>query len=554
MLYKSKKEIYYSSRVIEQNRKVRIVTQQLLNSIQKVEIDSKKLFLTRSSKDSLNYLKDFSEVMEKLSVIEHLLKEQPSLYERLLPISKTIINELLTLDHFSYSYKGFSTDAMETLKREEKIYARLNNYWNELDEEEEAESLSKIDSMNSKISANLNYFLLLITLYVTLLSGLFFIIYFDVRKRQKLSAEIIKKSKELDTIINTAPALIFVKNAEKKFTLFNKAFLDFFKIDNQKILFKDIEEFIKKDEKWLIVEEDEAVINQKVSIKNIEREVTFSDGSKHWLNINKAPLFDEMNNVVGIVGVMDDITERIEFQDYLLKARKELEELNNQKNKLFSIIAHDLRSPFTGLIGFTEILIDDFNELSDDEKKFYVNNIYKSLKEYLTLIDNLLTWSRLNLEKVGFNPQNISIKKIINSVFNSIQILASNKNIKILSYVDDNTMAFADADMVETVLRNLVSNAIKFTNEGGEIWIKVTELNEMISVKVEDNGVGMELDRVQNIFNSNLNSTRGTNNEKGTGLGLQICKEFIEKNGGSISVESKVNCGTTFLFTLPLKK
>jgi signal transduction histidine kinase len=198
------------------------------------------------------------------------------------------------------------------------------------------------------------------------------------------------------------------------------------------------------------------------------------------------------------------------------------------------------------------LLINDFDALTDLEKKQYLQNTYTSMKNVLALIENLLTWARLNLNKVEFNPIKISMAEVIHTVLKTQNVAASIKKIQLESYCNDNIKAFADDDMISTVIRNLVSNAIKFTNVEGIIKVNCFYEGESVKVSVEDNGVGMEPDVANNLFViDKQRTTNGTNNEKGTGLGLIICKDFIEKNGGKISVVSKVAYGTNISFTLP---
>ncbi len=554
ILYLSKKELHQSSDVIALNTELRSATQDILASIQKLEISSKRFILTGSKKDSVKYFANLDSLQNNLLRLESLAKDKPRFFKLFLPLQRTIRNELYKINHLSFSIRNAKIFDLEIIRIEENIYKKLDNFWQLLDDEEEQATLEQIQVLHSKINKNLNYFLILIITYIFLLTALFVIITSDVKKRRRLAAEIAESRKELDTIINTAPALIFVKDIEKKFTLLNKSFLDFFKVDKEKVLLRNNEKLVPRNEQWLANEEDEAIIKNKISLSNIERQTTLANGTTRWLNINKAPMFDENNNVVGIVGVMDDITRRIEFQNALIDTQKKLEELNKQKDKFFSIVAHDLRSPFTGMLGFAEILSEDYAELSEEDKKFYIDNIQLSLKSLLSLIDNLLTWARLNLNRADYNPKEISLAEIIHSVIRSQNIAAVNKRIELQSDFNENIFAFADPDMVETVVRNLVSNAIKFTNAEGIIKINAFDNGQSIKVEIEDNGVGMKPEIANNLFKINAHATsKGTNDEKGTGLGLIICKEFVEKHGGTISVTSEAGQGTTISFTLPKK-
>lgn len=555
ILYFSKQELRQSSDVIVLNTELRTATQDLLSSIQKLEIMSKSFVLTGNSRDSVKYFADLDSLKKNLRRLERLINNHPRFVKYFLPLEKTIREELYRINHLSFSLKHTELMDLEIIRIEDNIYKKLDNYWQLLDDEEEQVTIEQIQAFHTKLGNNLNYFFALILVYIVLLTFLFSIIISDVKKRRKLTAEIAGKRKELDIILNTAPAFIFVKNLEKKFTLVNKSFLEFFKVDKEKILLNNNRRIISQNEKWLADEEDDAVIHNKISLKNIERKISLPDGRSVWLSINKAPLYDDKNDVIGIVGVMDDITQRIEFHEKLIATQKEMELLNKQKDKFFSIIAHDLRSPFSGMLGFTEILIEDYPTLPDEEKKFYIEGIYTSLKDLLTLIDNLLTWSRLNLNRVEFNPVEISLSAITNSVFKSQSIAATNKGVALQAEFDKDVKAFADSDMIETVIRNLVSNAIKFTNPNGVITIKASADGDLVKVEIADTGVGMKPEIANNLFKIDMQvTTKGTKGEKGTGLGLIICKEFIEKHGGTISVESEVGKGTTISFSLPRQK
>ncbi len=384
---------------------------------------------------------------------------------------------------------------------------------------------------------------------------MFAIILSYIKKRRKIARELFESRNSLKAIIDTAASLIFVKNSDRDFTLVNKSFLDYFNLDNlasfpspgSSNVFREKELQETKDE-------DELVIKDRKILRNIERMMILNNRENRWLSVNKAPLFDVDNEVIGLVGVMDDITNRKMYEAELKQAKEKLTELNAHKDKFFSIIAHDLRSPFTALLGLSQFLVEDFDELSEDEKKEDIKNINITVISLLDLINNLLTWSRLQFNKADENPEQIKLFEIINSVFNALRISALNKRIYLETICGDNLTAMVDKNMIETVIRNLVSNSIKFTRENGTIKVRVTEDSGNITVAIEDNGVGMSKEIAQNLFKLNTNVTRkGTADEKGTGLGLIICKEFVEKNGGSIWVESEEGVGSTFYFTIPLQ-
>ncbi|MFA3782029.1 ATP-binding protein [Melioribacteraceae bacterium 4301-Me] len=552
ILYFSKQELYKSSKVVTDNAKLRSETQAILKTLQKLEIYSKNYLIAGSKKDSINYFSNLDSLLSNLRKLEALINNNPRFLKFFTPLAETIRKQLYKLNHLSFSLNHSEVMDLEVIRLEENVYKKLDNYWQMLDDEEEKAALEQIQSLQYKVNKNLTYFVILILIYIILLTTLFIVIILDVRKRRKLAVEIARSKNELETIINTAPALIYVKNLERKFTLVNTSFLHFFNITKEKILSQTNEDLISKNDRWLADEEDNAIIENKITLNNIEREIQLYNGIKRWLNINKAPLIDENNEVIGIVGVMDDITQRIEFQNSLLESQRKLEEVNNQKDKLFSIVAHDLRSPFYSLLGFTQLLRDEFDNTPDEEKKEYIDNIAVSLKNLLALIDNLLTWARINMNKVNFEPDIIYLDYVIKKVIDSLKFAAHQKSISIINNCPPEQKVYADSNMIETVIRNLVSNAIKFTHENGKVEINVKDQKENILIEIKDNGIGMDETSLSSLFQNNSNrSSSGTKNEQGTGLGLIICKEFIEKNNGKLNIQSKVGEGSTFSFTLP---
>ncbi|NJN28446.1 MAG: sensor histidine kinase [Cyclobacteriaceae bacterium] len=231
---------------------------------------------------------------------------------------------------------------------------------------------------------------------------------------------------------------------------------------------------------------------------------------------------------------------------------KKLTELNSTKDKFFSIIGHDLKGPLNSLTAFSQLLINHTASLSEDEIRTIAKDLDKSLKNLYELLDNLLGWARSQTGKIEFKPQEIQLATVVNDTVKLLSKAAANKNIKVETMIDEGATAFADINSVKTVLRNLVSNAIKFTGAEGTITIFVDQWKDYVELGVSDTGVGMNLQDQQKVFDiSSKHSTLGTNKEKGTGLGLILCKEFVEQNHGNISIESEIEKGTTIRFTLP---
>ncbi|MBL1215543.1 MAG: PAS domain S-box protein [Ignavibacteriae bacterium] len=241
-----------------------------------------------------------------------------------------------------------------------------------------------------------------------------------------------------------------------------------------------------------------------------------------------------------------------ELNAKLIKVKNELKHLSADKDQYLSIIAHDLRSPFSALYGFTEYVYNDFEKLTKDELRDNFNNIYKSAKSMYNLLDNLLQWSRIQSGKIKYESSQINAAKIVNTVLELYKVIAEKKGIEIINNIDENIFVTADETMLEITLRNLLSNAVKFSERNSKVWISSDEEDGEIKFTVEDEGIGIDKDVLPKLFKLHQNkSTPGTEGEEGTGLGLLLCKEFVTKNKGKIWVESKVGTGSSFFFTLP---
>ncbi|WP_346863194.1 PAS domain-containing sensor histidine kinase [uncultured Draconibacterium sp.] len=259
-----------------------------------------------------------------------------------------------------------------------------------------------------------------------------------------------------------------------------------------------------------------------------------------------------INNEQCIISVIDDITRRKQTEFDLKQSEASLRKLNSTKDKFFSIIAHDLRSPFNGILGFSEILIEQVRKKDYTGVDKYANIINTSSHHAVNLLSNLMEWSRSQTGRMEFSPEYIELARMIKSVVGLIMITAEHKLIKITLNIPSNFVLYADKSMIETVLRNLISNAIKFTPKNGAVIIRAEEKENEYVVAVKDSGVGIEKKNLAKLFRIDSSySTLGSENEKGTGLGLILCKDFIEKHKGKIWVESEFGTGSTFYFSLP---
>ncbi len=285
-----------------------------------------------------------------------------------------------------------------------------------------------------------------------------------------------------------------------------------------------------------------------------ELEELCKDGSWVWIEATATAIYDQDGNISGYHGVSRDISERKKAELLLKERESQLRELNSTKDKLFSIIAHDLRSPFNAILGFSEILIENIKDFEVAKSIKYLEIINSSAKNTLILLDNLLTWANAQTGKNRYKPEITNLPVIIHEILEESKSMANIKSISLNNTLTDDIEVYADVNMLKTILRNLTSNAIKYTGSNGEVSISAVQNQNNIEITVADNGVGMGEEIRIKVFEMNSNiTTVGTAKEKGSGLGLILCKEFVEMHGGEIWVESELGKGSSFIFSLPVR-
>ncbi|MCX6278901.1 MAG: PAS domain S-box protein [Bacteroidetes bacterium] len=348
-------------------------------------------------------------------------------------------------------------------------------------------------------------------------------------------------------LIEAIPDMMFMLNSEGIYLDF-KADKESLAVQSQSIIGKRNRD-IMPSEFADIVDEKIKLTLQTRQMQVFEYQLTLPVKGICDFEARMVPSFS--NEVVVIVR---DITERKKTEAERIRKNEELVLLNATKDKFFSIIAHDLKSPFNSIVGFSNILVEQVNEKDYEGIEEYANIILKSSGRALDLLMNLMEWARSQTGRMEFNPEYIEMVDFINEIILSFDVIAGQKSIVIDRAFPPNVIVFADKAMLSTVLRNLISNAIKFTQTGGKITISIEGKQSELSASVSDSGVGISTERIEKLFRIDESySTPGTNNERGTGLGLILCKEFIEKHGGKICVESEVGNGSTFRFTIPVK-
>lgn len=265
----------------------------------------------------------------------------------------------------------------------------------------------------------------------------------------------------------------------------------------------------------------------------------------HRLKLKKKRL----QNLQEKVKHLREANERLRDSEYNQR------ELNSTKDKFFSMIAHDLKSPFQGLFGISEVVYRSIDTMDKEEIKEYTKTIYDTSNNLYNLLENLLQWSRTQLGTLKLNPESLNIKEETDEIIELLIINIEEKNIQVKNEVDDGISAYADRNVLRTIMRNLLSNAIKFTEEQGEVTIQAETESTRTIISISDTGQGIPEEQRNNLFKTQTHQhEKETSGEQGTGLGLILCKELVEQSKGNIWAESKVGEGSTFKFTLPRKK
>lgn len=364
--------------------------------------------------------------------------------------------------------------------------------------------------------------------------------------RRKNEETVKKHADFLKTLINTIPNPVYYVNDKGELLGFNNDFMKFTGYSSKQLKGKKITEVIPVSDKWEKMNKELRNGNADMRQEN-ECKLQNAAGEEREMICYRAALPGV------ILGTFVDVSA--------LKLRERmLQEINATKDKFFSIIAHDIKNPFGALIGFTDLLCEDFESLSRDEIFGIAKKINGAAQNTFKLLENLLHWSRMQTGRMPFVPEKINLKELSEEIFRMIGPQADNKSIILQTNIDDEITACADRNMVDMILRNLLTNAIKFTHPGGKIIIDVEKISndagsQMVAVHIKDNGIGIDQAEQAKLFRTSEKvKTQGTSGEQGTGLGLILSKEFARKCDGDLWLKSAPGQGSTFSFSLPAAK
>jgi two-component system sensor histidine kinase/response regulator len=355
------------------------------------------------------------------------------------------------------------------------------------------------------------------------------------------------------TLLNNLPGLVYrcLNNSTMDFTFVSAGAFQLTGYNPSEFAFDSSVKFssiIHKNDLIDSVEEKRIQLLKK-GVYNCQYRITHKDGQTIWVTDQGQGYYDELGEITHLEG---HITENHNISKVIEQYTENIEELYSNREKFFSIIAHDLRSPFNAIIGFSSLLKSNFNKYNKETIEKYINLIYESTTRAHTLLENLLEWSRVHSGKISFNPQKISFPDLCNEQITILNDCIIDKTLKI-KYDFDNTEVYADQNMLMFIIRNLLSNAIKFSYKGGLISISANDHNNYTNIHITDEGTGISQDLLLKLFSHNhIQSKKGTMGEKGTGLGLILCKEFTEKHNGFITVMSTEGKGSTFTVSLPM--
>ncbi|MFA6102571.1 MAG: PAS domain S-box protein [Victivallaceae bacterium] len=374
------------------------------------------------------------------------------------------------------------------------------------------------------------------------------------RKEMELNLrEALADAERFRKALNHVPAYVFIKDTQLRYIYANRQTLEFFGCAAGELDGRDDTCFFAPETAKRIQKTDSSVLRGEQIAGELD--AIDKEGGRHVYWQVKTPIFAEPGSrtVLGLLGIATDLTGRKMMEEEIKLKNEELSKVIAEKDKFFSIIAHDLRSPFHSFLGLTKVMAEKVSRLTMDEIQEIAADMRDSAANIFRLLENLLEWARIEQGLISFHPKVAPLLPDVNESIAMILKPAQDKGIEIICEIPDGIMIFADSNMLQTVIRNLVSNAVKFTRKGGRISLSAKIASDKsVEIAIKDSGIGMSRAMIDKLFLIDVKTCRkGTENELGSGIGLLLCREFVEKHGGKIRVESETGKGSIFYFTIP---
>ena len=371
-------------------------------------------------------------------------------------------------------------------------------------------------------------------------------------KTSKQNAEELRESEEKwHTLVTTIPDYVALHDMSGRFQFLNHYAEGFSEKDT---IGKSLFDFISLESRETYREKFKTCISTREN--QVFEYHAFGDKGVINTYIGTLVPIIQNENVINVMAIGQDITDRKLTEAEILHKTKQLQSLNSEKDKFFSIIAHDLRSPFQGLLYLTELMAEGKESFTVAELTEFSKSLNTSANNICKLLENLLEWAMIQNDSGSFDPKEVAFSAIVDQNIRLMEERAVQKGITIVNKVPDNQKIYADEKMIDAILRNLMSNAVKFTIRGGKVNIKSEIIGKrLLEISVTDTGIGMSEGLIEKLFKIDGQiGSKGTDGEPGTGLGLILCKEFVEKHSGKIWVESEEGRGSKFMFTIPLRQ
>ena len=382
----------------------------------------------------------------------------------------------------------------------------------------------------------------------------------DITHRKKADLALLESEVKFKNMVKDMQVGVLLQDSKTEILLSNPKALELLGLTEDQLLGKT-----SFDPDWNVIHEDGSPflgqshpVPQAIATHHSIHDVVMgvyrpSKNDRVWLKVDAELQLNRDDSIRQVVCSFIDITKLKQAEQALKETGQKLLQLNLDKDRFATIIGHDLKTPLNNLLGLSEILTEDISKNRFDEIEDVSNMINYTAQNASKLLDDILLWARAQQGKIPFKPQNLRFNDIWKNILEILKQNADSKNIAIIYQVEDSLSVCADSDMIKTVLRNLLSNAIKFTNKGGAIRISAMQTHLNTTIIFSDNGIGITTKALSKLFDlSEVITTKGTEGETGTGLGLLLCKDFVEKHGGKIWVESVAGKGSDFKFTLPV--